>query len=255
MSKSKSLDVEIAGLGGYSILFDADLDVPFVPTDDVIIDMMLDMAKVNAQDILYDLGCGDGRILIKAASEFNTQGVGVEIDPERIAEALEDAAYAQVEFMLDFVEESIYTAAISEATVVTMYLLHSVNLDLRPRLLNELRPGTRVISHSFDMGDWKPDEKRELGGICVFKWIIPAQIAGIWKWTDTEGHWFGVELEQEFQEIKGTAWREGQDALLTSATLCGNTLELSIQHDDSSKAQHFTLHFDNNELQEVVEAT
>lgn len=236
---------------GYSILTNTTLDVPFVPTDESIIEIMLDMGQVGPKDILYDLGCGDGRILITAARDRNTQGVGIDIDPERIADAMEDAAHSHVEFLIDFVEESIYTADFSEATVVTMYLLHSVNLDLRPRILNELRPGTRVVSHSFDMGDWKPDEKRELGGICVFKWIVPAKVAGIWKWQGIEGEWYGVDLEQEFQELTGTAWCDGQPVILNSATLCGDTLELCLQADESAPLQYFTLIFADNELQSV----
>ena len=236
---------------GYSLVADQLLDVPFVPSDEAIVEIMLDMGQVSAKDILYDLGSGDGRILITAAKERNTQGVGIEIDPDRIAEAMEDAAYSEVEFLIDFVEESIYTADFSEATVVTLYLLHSVNLDLRPRILNELRPGTRIVSHSFDMGDWKPDEKRELGGICIFKWIVPAQVAGFWIWQGVDEEWYSVELAQEFQEVSGTAWRDETPIALISATLCGERLELCLQASETAPLQYFTLYFENNEVQSI----
>src|SRR5690606_9512867 len=128
------------------------------------------LAGVGRRDVLYDLGCGDGRIVVAAARHFGTRGVGIEIDPARIADAMEYAGDVGVEYLVDFVEDNIFTADIAEATVVTLYLLDTVNLKLRPRLLHELRPGTRIVSHAFDMGDWLPDEHLELGGINLYKW-------------------------------------------------------------------------------------
>src|SRR5690554_6349545 len=122
-------------LHNYSTVPGMFLDVPFVPTDDEVIKAMLDLAEVGPRDRLYDLGCGDGRIVVKAALERNTRSVGIEIDPLRIADAMEYAGLSGVEYLVDFVEESIFTADFSKATVVTLYLLDSINLQLRPRLL------------------------------------------------------------------------------------------------------------------------
>lgn len=160
-------------LDNYSSHSEIVLDVPFVPTDEAVIEAMLDLADVGPNDVLYDLGSGDGRILIAAAMNRNTRGIGIELDPLRIADAMEEAGHAGVEYLVDFLEEDFFEADLSEATVVSLYLLQSVNLQLRPKLLSELRPGTRIVSHAFDMGDWKPDDWTKVGGISIYKWIVP----------------------------------------------------------------------------------
>lgn len=229
------------------------LDVPYVPSDEDIVQAMLDLAKVGPQDVLYDLGSGDGRILIAAAKMYNARGVGVDIDPERIADAMEYAGEAGAEYQVDFLEEDLFTVDISEATVVTLYLLDSVNIQLRPRLLNELRPGTRIISQTFDMGDWQADEWRRLNGVRLYKWIVPAQIAGTWEWEGLDGTLYQVELEQQYQEVTGKAWMAGQAAHLDKASLCGNCLELTIRAADSDLRNYFTLDVENDALQSVQE--
>ena len=133
-------------------------DVPFVPTPPEVVDEMLRLAGVRAGDILYDLGCGDGRIVIAAAKRFGIKAAGIDIDPVRIAESNENAAEAGLAGKVRFVQQDIFEADFRDATVVTMYLLNSVNVRLRPKLLAELKPGTRLVSHSFDMGDWRPDK-------------------------------------------------------------------------------------------------
>ena len=222
-------------------------------TDDAVINAMLRLAEVRRRDIIYDLGAGDGRILITAAKFRGARGIGIEIDPLRIADAMESAGDANVEYLVDFIEEDIFTADFSEATVVTLYLLDSVNLQLRPRLLSELRPGTRIVSHAFGMGDWEADEKLELGGITIHKWVVPAQIAGAWEWEGVDGTPYYVELEQKFQEITGKAWRSDEAAELESAHLSGTALTLQIRDLLSKTVHSFTLHFENNELQSVEE--
>jgi SAM-dependent methyltransferase len=151
-----------------------DPDVPFVPTPEDVVAGMLKAAGVKKDDILYDLGCGDGRIVITAAQKFGTKGVGIDINPVRIKEARENAAKAGVTDRVKFIEQDLFDANIADATVVTLYLLPSVNLKLRPKLLHDLKPGTRVVSHSFDMGDWKPDKETEVDGQRIYFWIIPA---------------------------------------------------------------------------------
>jgi ribosomal protein L11 methylase PrmA len=132
------------------------VDVPYVPTTDEAVKVMLKLANVSKNDIVYDLGCGDGRIVISAAKEYGARGVGIDIDPERIQEAEANAKKAGVEKLVRFEENDLFDADIHDATVVTLFLLNRINLRLRPKLLGELKPGTRVVSNTFGMGDWKP---------------------------------------------------------------------------------------------------
>ena len=139
-------------------------DVPYVPTTVEAVQAMLKLADVKKSDIVYDLGCGDGRIVIAAAVTYGARGVGIDIDPDRIREANENAKKAHVENLVRFLEKDLFQADFHEATVVTLFLLPSVNLRLRPKLIQELKPGTRIVSNTFDMGDWKPDKEDTLDG-------------------------------------------------------------------------------------------
>ena len=147
-------------------------DVPFVPTSETVVDEMLTLAGVGPRDVVYDLGCGDGRIVI-AAARRGARGVGIDIDPKRVQEAKQNAREAGVADKVEFREGDLFQADIADATVVTLYLLSSVNLKLRPKLLKELRPGTRIVSHAFDMGDWAPLETRSVAGTTVYYWVVP----------------------------------------------------------------------------------
>ncbi|MCX7962790.1 MAG: methyltransferase domain-containing protein [Burkholderiales bacterium] len=149
-------------------------DVMFVPTPQEVVDDMLCLAGVKKGDVLYDLGSGDGRIPITAARRFGVRAVGIDIDPDRIREANENARKAGVSHLVEFRNEDLFLANWREATVITLYLLPELNLRLRPRLLKELKPGTRIVSHQFDMGDWKPDKKLEVNGRTVYVWTVPA---------------------------------------------------------------------------------
>jgi SAM-dependent methyltransferase len=149
------------------------LDVPYVPTPMPVVDAMLDMARVRKEDTLYDLGCGDGRIVVRAASRFGCKGVGVDLNPERVAEARANAASQKVTGLTRFAVGDVFEFDFSPATVVTMYLLPAVNLKLRPRLQKELKPGTRIVSHDFDMGDWTPQATRDAGRSRIFLWTVP----------------------------------------------------------------------------------
>ena len=140
-------------------------DVPYVPTTDEAVQAMLKLADVKKSDIVYDLGCGDGRIVIAAAVNYGARGVGIDIDPERIQEARENAKKARVENLVRFEQKDLFESDFHEATVVTLFLLPSVNLRLRPKLIEELKPGTRVVSNTFDMGDWKAEREESLGGV------------------------------------------------------------------------------------------
>ncbi len=137
------------------------LDVPYVPTPELIVDEMLEMAEVNGKDVLYDLGSGDGRIPITAAQRFGTRGVGIDLNPERVKEAKENAEKAKVTDKVTFIEGDLFEIDFSEATVVSLYLFPEVNLKLRPKIL-KMKPGTRVVSHNYDMGDWKPEQTKKI---------------------------------------------------------------------------------------------
>lgn len=149
-------------------------DVIYVPTPPEVVAAMLKMAAVTKNDVVYDLGCGDGRIPVTAAKEYGARGVGIDIDPQRIKEANENAKQAGVTDKVKFMEADLFTTDISEASVVTLYLLPSLNLKLMPKLMKELKPGTRIVSHSFDMGtEWKPEKTEEIEGRTIYFWTIP----------------------------------------------------------------------------------
>ena len=152
-------------------------EVPYVPTPTEVVEEMLRVAKVGKNDVVYDLGCGDGRIVITAAQKYGARGVGVDINPERIKECNENAKKAGVTDRVKFIQGDLFEANFSEATVVTLYLLPAVNLRLRPKLLSELKPGSRVVSHAFDMGDWAPNRIIKVQGNeterTVYYWVIP----------------------------------------------------------------------------------
>jgi precorrin-6B methylase 2 len=148
-------------------------DVIFVPTPKDVVEKMLELAKVTSKDVLYDLGCGDGGIVIAAAQKYGCRSVGIDIDPKRIQEATANAKAAKVTDKVKFVEADLFESDISEATVVTLYLLTRLNEKLKPKLLKDLKPGTRVVSHAFDMGDWKPEATASVNSTTVYLWRIP----------------------------------------------------------------------------------
>jgi Ribosomal protein L11 methylase len=160
-------------------------DVPYVPTTEAAVAEMLKLAGVKKTDVVYDLGCGDGRIVIEAAKKYGARGVGIDIDPQRIKEAKENARKAGVENLVKFEENDLFKADIHQATVVTIFLLPTINLKLRPKLLADLKPGTRVVSNTFDMGDWKAEKEATVAdadegnysGLSqrFYLWTIPAK--------------------------------------------------------------------------------
>ena len=149
------------------------LDVVWVPSAPEVIAAMMEAAKVGAGDVVYDLGCGEGEIVIAAAKLYGARGVGVDLDPERIRNARANAASAGVTDRVTFIEQDLFKMDVSPATVVTLYLLPELNVKLRPKLLAELKPGSRIVSHQFDMGDWPPEKKLEGNGRVVYFWTVP----------------------------------------------------------------------------------
>lgn len=206
------------------------LDVPYVPTPDDTVASMLDLGGLKAGDFVIDLGSGDGRILVAAARRGAT-GFGVDINPQRIAEANINAKNAGVADKVSFRRQDLFETPIAQASLLTMYLLPEVNLKLRPRILDELKPGTRVVSHAFDMDDWQPDATSANGR--VYLWIVPAKVEGSWRIAGggTEG---ALALKQKFQQIEGTF--AGKP--IREATLKGD--RISFVADTSAGARQFT---------------
>jgi len=212
----------------------AQYDVPYVPTPQVVVDEMLRTAQVGPDDFVVDLGSGDGRILITAATHFGARGFGVEIDPGRIRESNEGAAAAGVTDRVSFRNANLFETDIRQATVVTMYLLPRINMQLRPRLLKELRPGTRIVSHDFSMEDWKPDRLVTVQKN-IFYWVVPGDAAGRWK-LDVQlpggGGPFELEIRQKFQEIDGVARSEKRVHPLWEARLEGEAIRFTLSYND-----------------------
>ncbi|MCJ7563716.1 MAG: class I SAM-dependent methyltransferase [Candidatus Aminicenantes bacterium] len=209
------------------------LDVPYVPTKYPVVDEMLRMADIQKSDIVYDLGCGDGRLVVGAAQKYGAHGVGFDIDPERIQESWENATKAGVKNLVQFFEQDLFQADFHEATAMTIYLLTSVNLRLRPKLLRELRPGTRLVSHNFGMGEWKPDQSSEVMvddiSHDVFLWIIPANVSGTWTWNMGKPAVKGeMNLEQHFQVPSGSATVGGAATEIKDLTLKGDQIRFVI---------------------------
>lgn len=237
----------------YSVKPNTFLDVPYVPTDEAVLEAMLELGGVTSQDVLYDLGAGDGRIVITAARKRGARGIGIELDPLRVADAMECAGLAGVEYLVDFIEGDIFTANVKKASVVTLYLLPSINLRLRAHLLEQLKPGTRIVSHAFDMGDWAPDDWLKIDGIRIYKWIVPACVEGRWEWTSDEGVQISVELEQTYQEVTGRCWFGDREVILEGAELCGERLSLCFRDHEAGQSHDFQLIFGRNKLISVSE--
>lgn len=202
-------------------------DVIWVPTNDALVTRMLRMANVTKNDKVYDLGAGDGKIAIAAAQQFGATAVGVEFNPDMAKLA---QCYAEAEGVagrVKIIQGDIFETDFSDATVVTLYLLPSLNLKLRPTLL-KMKPGTRVVSHSFMMEDWEPDERSQTEDGSAYFWVVPADVGGTWTFRKMDGEdRFTASFEQKFQQISGTA---GDDkAALSDTRLHGDLIELAFQ--------------------------
>ena len=229
-------------------------DVPFVPTPYVVVEEMLRLAKVGAEDFVMDLGSGDGRILIAAARKFGARGVGVDLDPDRIEESVYSAQLQGVSERVTFQQTDLFKFDLSRATVITMYLLPSVNMKLRARLL-DLKPGTRIVSHDFDLEDWQPDQKSTVRKN-VFLWIVPARAGGRWRTTvalPAGERTYDIEIRQKFQEIDGLARYDKKVAGLWNAKLSGERINFVIVDDSGSLDSN--LYFDGKVSADGMEGT
>jgi SAM-dependent methyltransferase len=209
-------------------------DVPYLPTDGPVVGAMLDLAELTPNDVLYDLGCGDGRIVIEAAKR-GASAVGVDIDLVRIRECYENARRAGVQARAKFVRRSFFDTDLRGATVVTLYLLPTINVKLRPKLMFELPPGARVIANYFEIGDWKPDQIVNAHRRTLMRWVIPAWVQGRWHCTlrDADGtrRHMRLELHRQYQQVWGTARIGGPVPIrLENVVLTGDRLAFTLYH-------------------------
>ena len=257
-------------------------EVPYVSTPDEVVALMLRIANVGKDDVVYDLGCGDGRIVITAAKIYGCRGVGIDIDPERIRESRENAIKAGVSDKAQFIQMDLFEAEIRDASVVTLYLLSGVNLRLRPKLFGELSPGSRVVSHEFGMGKWEPDATTSVKAESyrdpylfnywdeqiadywrthkVYLWIIPGNVNGTWKLTipDISGNdEFTLRFDQEFQRVRGYAL-EGVSSIpvfIREVKIRGNMLHFTLEGKlkGGTESMHFEGIIQGNSMKGTVE--
>ncbi len=227
-------------------------DIRFVPTPQETVEAMLETARVNENDIVYDLGCGDGRFVITAAQKYGARGVGVDIDPERVKESTHYAKEQGVTDRVKFIEGDLFETDIREATVVTLYLFWDLNVKLRPKLLSELKPGSRVVSYYFDMDDWRPDKKGE----GFYYWVVPAKVAGQWQWsfngTDGEKQ-HQLRLEQKYQVIDGAVSSSDKEVRLQNPKLEGDQLSFHVVSE--SQGSSVTMRFKGRVAGETITGT
>jgi precorrin-6B methylase 2 len=206
-------------------------DVIWVPTPDDLVEAMLDMAKVTPDDIVMDLGSGDGRIVI-AAAKRGARATGFEFNPNMVALSKKNAEKAGVSDKASFENADIFTSDFSKATVITMYLLPNLNIKLRPTILG-LKPGTRVVSHAFTMEDWAADQTIEKEGRTAYLWIVPAKVEGIWKWQNGTGQ-AELKLSQQFQAFEGTLTLNGKESAIENAMLVGDRISFHAGNQEYS---------------------
>lgn len=207
------------------------LDIFFVPTQHQVVKRMLELAEVGPNDVHYDLGSGDGRIVIAAVKDFKAKkGVGIDLDPQRIKESNENKAKAGLGDNVQFLSQNIFETDLREATVVSMYLLTSINLRLRPKLLEELKPGTRIVTHAFNMGEWQEEHTESVDGYQVYLFIVPANVAGKWVLSQGERK-IALDLQNEFTQLTGTATVDGKPAAVRNGRITGTKVRFTLDLD------------------------
>jgi precorrin-6B methylase 2 len=208
-------------------------DVPYVPTPQEVVDEMLRLAEPKEGETLYDLGCGDGRIVVTAAKKYKVKGIGVDIDPQRIKESMENAEQQGVTERVKFLQKNLFEMDFSDADVLCMYLLTSVNAKLKPKILADMRPGARVVSHAFDLGDWMPDKTVQVeasNNRTVYFWVVPAKVEGTQEVAleTPEGKQKAtLNLKQSYQNVTGTAKIGEKEIEITDGKLTGSKLSFT----------------------------
>jgi SAM-dependent methyltransferase len=211
-------------------------DAPYVPTGSMTIDEMLRICRVTKDDIVYDLGSGDGRIVIAAAKNFGARGVGIEIDPGLIEQSRQNAVKAGVEERVRFIEQDLFKADFGEATVVTLYLLPEMNLKLRPLLIRQLNPGSRVVAHDFPIAGWQPDRVERSFLSTIYFWVVPANASGEWEWQEARspGQLRRLKLGQLFQQVRGSLRTPSSVLPLSDALIKGDYISFTVNEADGS---------------------
>lgn len=228
------------------------LDVAYVPTPDSIVEKMLDLAEVGTGDYLIDLGCGDGRINI-AAAKRGASGHGVDLDPDLIKISRQNALKQGVADKIFFKVENIYDTDFSRATVIAMYLFPDINIKLRPKFLNTLEPGTRIVSHDFGMDEWKPDKQTgRMEHHAVLLWIVPAVVAGEWKWQ-TKGADFTMQVKQKFQEIEAEILVDGTMLITKNSILSGEKISFTVFDNLKQEEFQFNGEIDGDKIKGIVQ--
>jgi SAM-dependent methyltransferase len=209
----------------------AKLEVPFEASPARVVDEMIRIADVTGQDVVYDLGCGDGRIVISAAKKTGCRGVGTDLDPRRIRESRDNALKEGQAGRIVFLEQDLFKADLGEATVVMLFLSPDVNLRVRPKLLDELKPGARVVSHWHTMDEWVPEKSLRVNWRNLHFWVIPAKVEGTWEWEADLGEGpqkFTMELKQLYQRVSGSISSPGDRKGIRKGKLKGPTLTFSV---------------------------
>jgi hypothetical protein len=236
-------------------------DTPYVQTPQNVVDRMLQMARVNARDYVIDLGSGDGRLVITAAKKYGARGFGVDLDRRLVDLANRSAARAGVRERAVFYERDIYQTDLSAASVVTIYLLPEVNLMLRPTLLSTLKPGTRIVTHDYDMGEWQADEQIVMDApdkpvgrdkkSKVFYWVVPGNAAGKWRWELPLGGkpaLFEMTVAQNFQKLSGNATADGRVLALNNARLTGEDVAFELTDARDGARYEFSGHITGHNI-------
>jgi 16S rRNA G966 N2-methylase RsmD len=251
ISASNAAEQELERTGG-----------PFVPTPQVVVDQMLRMANVGAKDFVVDLGSGDGVIVLTAASQLKAAGYGVDIDPALVKYSNAEAKRLGIAERASFHVQDVFKADLSRATVITLYLLPSMMMNLRTKIFLEPRPGTRVVSHDYNFDEWQPDdqivldvpEKEKVNGVpraTINLWIVPAKVHGRWQVQVEGGEQYDLTLRQKYQSITGSGNKGGKDIKLAYATLRGEEINFAVM--DGSVRRQFTGRVDADAMQGTVE--
>jgi hypothetical protein len=251
MSLSHAAEQELERTGG-----------PFVPTPQVVVDQMLRMANVGPKDFVVDLGSGDGVIVLTAASQLKASGYGVDIDPALVRYANTEAKRLGVAERASFLVQDVFKADLSRATVITLYLLPSMMMNLRPKIFLESRPGTRVVSHDYNFDEWQPDdqivldvpEKEKVNGVpraTISLWIVPARVQGKWQVQVDGGDRYDLTLRQKYQVVGGSAIAPGKDTKLSYAAVRGQEINFTVI--EGSARRSFTGKVNGDAMQGTVE--
>ncbi len=236
---------------------------PYVPTPQTVVNSMLRMAAVTEKDYVIDLGSGDGIIVLTAARQFKASGMGVDIDPDLVKLSNATAQKLGVAARVKFVQQDVFKTDLASASVLTLYLLPAMMLNLRTKLFSELKPGTRVVSHDYHLGDWSPDdsisfdvpEKESVTGVpraTVMLWFVPARVAGTWVVETAAGETYQVALKQRFQTLEATATRAGKPVKAQNPTLRGNDITFVLP--DAKGTARFSGRVDGEAMEGTVEA-